>query len=126
MLRHWRKPDDMTQIATRRLCIIIGLLLLRAAALGGLLLALLGGLALGAALLGGLALGGAALRAAALGGLLGSTTTSLGCHVLNCRKKREEIQRFENTITTSRFSTAFRRMSAKFSTTSRRPIVKKF
>ncbi len=57
------------------------LLAARAAALGGLLLALLGRLALGAAALSGLLLGGAALRAAALGGLLGSTTTSLGCHI---------------------------------------------
>ena len=74
--------------------ILSGLLLAaRAAALGGLLLALLGRLALGAAALGGLLLGGAALRAAALGGLLGSTTTSLGCHVLNCREKRGETQK---------------------------------
>ena len=64
------------------------LLLLGAAALGSLLLALLGGLALRAALLGGLLLG-AALRAAALWGLLGSTTTSLGCHGKLLHKRRE-------------------------------------
>ena len=55
-----------------------------ATALGGLLRALLSGLALGATALGGGLLGGAALRAAALGGgLLGRTTTSLGCHTGN-------------------------------------------
>ena len=62
--------------------ILSGLLLTaRAATLGALLFALFGRLTLGTATLGGLLLGCAALRAAALGGLLGSTTTSLGCHI---------------------------------------------
>ena len=71
------------------LSIILSLLLLGAAALGGLLLTLLGSLALGTLTLRGLLLGCAALRAAALRGLLGSTTTSLGCHCKTARKKGE-------------------------------------
>ena len=79
-----RRLDITTEHPEKaRLGVLSGLLLAaRATALGGLLLALLSGLALGATALWGGLLGGAALRAAALGGgLLGRTTTSLGCHV---------------------------------------------